>query len=102
MDVSSSPESHVVSQSESQSECTELIPGPVHPPHNLLDDPLLQLSPRVFIPRKKVPLYQSKQQARQMDVVPHEGFDVRTQNELYLLIIKTIWAKIIHFFVSLY
>ncbi|KAI7804630.1 putative mis18-binding protein 1, partial [Triplophysa rosa] len=71
MDVSSSPESHVLGQFESQSECTEY-----DPPHNLLDDPLLQLSPRVLIPRKKVPVYQSKQQARQMDVVPHEGFDV--------------------------
>ncbi|KAA0711213.1 Mis18-binding protein 1 [Triplophysa tibetana] len=76
MDASSSPESHVLGQSESQSECTELIPGPSHPPHNLLDDPLLQLSPRVLIPRKKVSVFQSQKQPRQMDVVPHEGFNV--------------------------
>ncbi|XP_056623020.1 mis18-binding protein 1 isoform X2 [Triplophysa dalaica] len=76
MDVSSSPESHVLGQFESQSECTELIAGPSHPPHNLLADPLLQLSPRVLIPRKKVSVSQSKNQARQMDVVPHDGFNV--------------------------
>lgn len=80
MDVSSSPESHVLGQFESQSESTELIAGPSHPPHNLLADPLLQLSPRVLIPRKKVSVSQSKKQARQMDVVPHEGFNVRKQN----------------------
>lgn len=84
MDVSSSPESLVSCQPDSQSRYTELIPGPVHPSHNLLEDPLLQLSPRVVIPRKKVPVYQSKQ-GRQMDVVPHEGIDVSKQNDLTAL-----------------
>lgn len=76
MDVSNSPESHVLGQAESESGYTELVPGPIHPPHNLLYDPLLQLSPRVLIPQKKEPVYQSEQQGRQMDVVPYEGIDV--------------------------
>ncbi len=54
--TSSSPESDAFGQSE----CTEVVPGL---PHNLLDDPLLQLSPRVLIPQKKVSVFQSKQQA---------------------------------------
>lgn len=68
--VSSSPESPF------QSEWTELAAGPLQPSHNLLDDPLLQLSPRVFIPRKKGSVFQSKQQTRQIDLVQQEGCDV--------------------------
>ncbi|XP_051578230.1 mis18-binding protein 1-like [Myxocyprinus asiaticus] len=75
MDVSSSPGSYTLCQSESQSECTELVPGPPQPPHNLLEDPLLQLSPRVLIPRKQASVFQSKHQGRQMD--SDEGTDVR-------------------------
>nr|XP_055028535.1 mis18-binding protein 1 isoform X1 [Misgurnus anguillicaudatus] len=76
MGFSSSPEFNFLSQSESQSECTELVAGPLQPSHNLLDDPLLQLSPRVFIPRKKGSVFQSKQQTRQKDLVQQEGCDV--------------------------
>ncbi|KAL0170136.1 hypothetical protein M9458_034732, partial [Cirrhinus mrigala] len=56
--------------------CTEVVPGLPQPPHNLLDDPLLQLSPRVLIPRKKASVFQSKQQARQADVAVDEGTNV--------------------------
>ncbi|XP_052001080.1 mis18-binding protein 1-like [Xyrauchen texanus] len=75
MDVSSSPGSYTLCQSESQSECTDLVPGPPQPPHNLLEDPLLQLSPRVLIPRKQASVIQSKHQGRLMD--SDEGTDVR-------------------------
>ncbi|KTF79220.1 hypothetical protein cypCar_00014827 [Cyprinus carpio] len=70
IDTSSSPESDPFGQSE----CTEVVPVPPQPPHNLLDDPLLQLSPRVLIPRKTASVFQSKQQAKQAD---DEGTNVR-------------------------
>ncbi|KAF4102285.1 hypothetical protein G5714_017085 [Onychostoma macrolepis] len=72
IDTSSSPESDAFGQSE----CTEVVSGLPQPPHNLLDDPLLQLSPRVLIPRKKVSVFQSKQ-ARQADVSLDEETNVR-------------------------
>ncbi|XP_026142077.1 mis18-binding protein 1 [Carassius auratus] len=72
-DMSSSPESDLIDQSE----CTEGVPGPPEPPHNLLEDPLLQLSPRVLIPQKKLSVFQSKQQARQADVALDEETNVR-------------------------
>ncbi|KAL1257929.1 hypothetical protein QQF64_011173 [Cirrhinus molitorella] len=74
-DTSCSPESDPFGQSESQSESTEVVPGLPQPPHNLLDDPLLKLSPRVLIPRKKATVFQSKQQAREADI--DEGTTVR-------------------------
>lgn len=72
IDSSSSPESDAFSQSE----CTEVVPGLPQPHHNLLDDPLLQLSPRVLIPQKKVSVFQSKQQARQADIALNEETNV--------------------------
>ncbi|XP_073683360.1 mis18-binding protein 1 [Garra rufa] len=76
-DTSCSPASDPFGQSESRSESTEMVPGLPQPHHNLLDDPLLQLSPRVLIPRKKVSVFQSKQQARQADVALDEETNVR-------------------------
>ncbi|XP_016354000.1 mis18-binding protein 1 [Sinocyclocheilus anshuiensis] len=70
IDTSSRPESDPFGQSE----CSEVVPGL---PHNLLEDPLLQLSPRLLIPRKKVSVFQSKQQARQADVALYEETNVR-------------------------
>ncbi|XDV43311.1 hypothetical protein PO909_011812 [Leuciscus waleckii] len=72
-DMSSSPESGPFDQSE----CAEVVPGPPQPSHNLLEDPLLQLSPRVLIPRKQVSVFQSKQQARQAAIALDEGTNVR-------------------------
>jgi len=72
-DTSRSPESGL-----DQSECTEL-PGPPQPSHNLLEDPLLQLSPRVFIPRKQVSVFQSKQ-SRQATIALDEGTNVSKGN----------------------
>ncbi|XP_056090027.1 mis18-binding protein 1 isoform X2 [Rhinichthys klamathensis goyatoka] len=72
-DTSSSPESGPFDQLE----CTEVVPGPPQPSHNLLEDPLLQLSPRVLIPRKQVSVFQSKQQARQAAIALDEGTNVR-------------------------
>ncbi|XP_051502704.1 mis18-binding protein 1-like isoform X2 [Myxocyprinus asiaticus] len=77
VEVFSSPESDTLCQSECQSECTELVPGPLQPPHNLLVDPLLQLSPCVLIPRKRASVFQSKRQARQMDAALDDGTNVR-------------------------
>lgn len=71
--TSSSPESDAFGQSE----CTEVVPGLPQPSHNLLDDPLLQLSPRVLIPQKKVSVFQSKQQA---DVALDEETNVSLKN----------------------
>ncbi|XP_016123759.1 mis18-binding protein 1-like [Sinocyclocheilus grahami] len=73
IDTSSSPESDPFGQSE----CTEVVPGLPQPPHNLLDDPLLQLSPRVLIPRKTASVFQSKQQAKQADITLYEETNVR-------------------------
>ncbi|XP_059375010.1 mis18-binding protein 1-like isoform X1 [Carassius carassius] len=75
IDTSSSPESE--SDPFGQSACTEVVPGLPQPPHNLLDDPLLQLCPRVLIPRKTVSVFQSKQRAKQADVILDEGTNVR-------------------------
>ncbi|XP_052009422.1 mis18-binding protein 1-like [Xyrauchen texanus] len=77
IEVFSSPESDTFCQSDCQSECTELVPGPVQPPHNLLVDPLLQISPHVLIPRKQASVFQSKRQARQMDAALDDGTNVR-------------------------
>ncbi|XP_050988574.1 mis18-binding protein 1 [Labeo rohita] len=77
IDTSCSPESNPCGQSESRSECAEVVPGLPQPPHNLLDDPLLQLSPRVLIPRKKASVFQSKHQARQADVAVDEETNIR-------------------------
>lgn len=71
-DMSSSPESGPFGQSE----CTEVDHGLPQPSHNLLEDPLLQLSPRVLIPRKQVSVFQSKQQARKAAMVLDEGTNV--------------------------
>ncbi|XP_056332865.1 mis18-binding protein 1 [Danio aesculapii] len=73
IEQSSSPESDPFSRSESQSDCTEIVPGPTH---NLLDDPLLLLSPRVLIPRKQASVLQSKRQARQVDGAVDEATNV--------------------------
>lgn len=72
-DTSSSPESGPFGQSER----TEVVAGPPQPSRNLLEDPLLLLSPRVLIPRKQVSEFQSKQQARQAAVALDEGTQVR-------------------------
>ncbi|XP_077095850.1 mis18-binding protein 1 isoform X2 [Siphateles boraxobius] len=72
-DTSSSSESGPFDQSE----CREIVPGPPQPSHNLLEDPLLQLSPRVLIPRKQASVFQSKQQARQAAIALDEGTNVR-------------------------
>ncbi|XP_043119314.1 mis18-binding protein 1 [Puntigrus tetrazona] len=69
-DTSRSPESDPFGQSE----FTEVVPRLPQLPHNLLDDPLLQLSPRVLIPRKKVSVFQSKQQ---VDIALDEETSVR-------------------------
>lgn len=82
IDTSSSPESDVFGQSE----CTEVVPGLPQPPHNLVDDPLLQLSPRVLIPRKKVSVFQSKQQARQADVALDEETNVSLKKQQHLFL----------------
>lgn len=71
-DMSSSPESGLLCQSES----TEVVPGLPQPSHNLLEDPLLQLSPRVLIPRKQVSVFQSKQQARKAAIALNDGSNV--------------------------
>lgn len=71
-DMSSSPDSGPFVQSE----CTEVVLGPPQASHNLLEDPLLQLSPRVLIPRKQVSVFQSKQQARQAAMMLDEGTNV--------------------------
>ncbi|XP_048047955.1 mis18-binding protein 1 [Megalobrama amblycephala] len=71
-DMSSSPESGPFGQSES----TEVVPGLPQPSHNLLEDPLLQLSPRVLIPRKQASVFQSKQ-ARKAAIVLDEGTNVK-------------------------
>ncbi|XP_073783105.1 mis18-binding protein 1 isoform X1 [Danio rerio] len=76
IEQSSSPESDPFSRSESQSDCTEIVPGPTQPNHNLLDDPLLLLSPRVLIPRKQASVLQSKRQARQVDEAVDEATNV--------------------------
>nr|CAD32865.2 novel protein similar to human hypothetical protein FLJ11186 [Danio rerio] len=76
IEQSSSPESDPFSRSESQSDCTEMVPGPTQPNHNLLDDPLLLLSPRVLIPRKQASVLQSKRQARQVDEAVDEATNV--------------------------
>ncbi|KTF74334.1 hypothetical protein cypCar_00032431 [Cyprinus carpio] len=73
IDTSHSPESDLIDQSE----CTEVVPGLPQPPHYLLEDPLLQLSPRVLIPRKKASVFQSKHQARQADVALDEETNAR-------------------------
>ncbi len=90
IDTSSSPESDAFSQSE----CTEVVPGLPQPHHNLLDDPLLQLSPRVLIPQKKVSVFQSKQQARQADVALNEETNVSLKkNSIYFLMVFKIIDK---------
>ncbi|RXN20741.1 mis18-binding 1-like protein [Labeo rohita] len=63
--------------SSSRDRNREVVPGLPQPPHNLLDDPLLQLSPRVLIPRKKASVFQSKHQARQADVAVDEETNIR-------------------------
>uniref|UniRef100_A0A8C1WZU2 MIS18 binding protein 1 n=1 Tax=Cyprinus carpio TaxID=7962 RepID=A0A8C1WZU2_CYPCA len=73
IDTTHSPESDLIDQSE----CTEVVPGLPQPPHYLLEDPLLQLSPRVLIPRKKASVFQSKHQARQADVALDEETNAR-------------------------
>lgn len=58
-----------------------MVPGPPQPTHNLLDDPLLLLSPRVLIPRKQASVLQSKRQARQVDGALDEATNVSWQNK---------------------
>ncbi len=90
LQIDSSPESDAFSQSE----CTEVVPGLPQPHHNLLDDPLLQLSPRVLIPQKKVSVFQSKQQARQADVALNEETNVSLKkNSIYFLMVFKIIDK---------
>lgn len=68
-DMSNSPESEPFGQSE-------MVPGLPKPSHNLLEDPLLQLSPRILIPQKQVSVFQSKRQPRQAAIALDEGTDV--------------------------
>lgn len=69
----------------SNRQCEHLEAKP-HTLPNLMEDSLLQLSPRISIPRKQMAAVRSKQQTKEMDKALDEKTNVSNDFEIWLFI----------------